>query len=111
VHKDRVNLGEVRLRKEVITETQTIKVPVTREELVVERVAADGQTTPSGKIGDNAEIRIPLSEERASFDKSTVVREQVSVGKRSIEDVNNLTGDVKHEELVMEDETKSKKSF
>jgi uncharacterized protein (TIGR02271 family) len=111
VHKDRVNLGEVRLRKEVITETQTIEVPVTREELVLERVAVDGQTTASGQIGDNAEIRIPLSEERASLDKSTVVREQVSVGKRSIENVKNLTGDVQHEELVVEDETKSKKSF
>ena len=36
VHKDRVSRGEVRIRKEVITETQTVQVPVTREELVVE---------------------------------------------------------------------------
>jgi uncharacterized protein (TIGR02271 family) len=107
VHKDRVNLGEVRLRKEVITETQTVEVPVTREELVLERVAADGNTSVSGKIGDNAEIRIPLSEERVSIDKSTVVREQVVAGKRAVENVKSLTDDVRHEELIVEDETKS----
>ena len=85
VHKDRVSAGEVRFRKEVITDMQTIQVPVTREELVIERRAVDSQTPVSGTIGEGTEIRIPLTEERASLDKSTVVRE----------------------ELIVEDETKS----
>jgi uncharacterized protein (TIGR02271 family) len=38
-----VNRGEVRIRKEVLTTTQTIEVPVTREELVVERVPVSGE--------------------------------------------------------------------
>ena len=81
VHKDRIQRGEVRLRKEVITEQQTISVPVSREELVLERVAGDGSTPVQGVIGSDREIRIPLSEERASIAKDTVVREQVSVGQ------------------------------
>ncbi len=36
VHKDRVQRGEARLRKEVVTETQHVEVPVSREELVIE---------------------------------------------------------------------------
>ena len=32
VHKERVSRGEVRLRKEVVTEQQNIEVPTTREE-------------------------------------------------------------------------------
>ena len=51
IHKDRVSRGEVRIHKEVITEQQTIQVPVTREELVIERIPVTGQTTAAGTIG------------------------------------------------------------
>ena len=104
VHKDRIQRGEVRLRKEVITEQQTINVPVSREELVMERVAGDATTPVTGVIGGDKEIRIPLSEERASVAKDTVVREQVSVGKRNVEETRNLNANVEYEELRVENE-------
>jgi uncharacterized protein (TIGR02271 family) len=106
VQKERVNRGEVRLRKEVITETQTVQVPVTREELVIERRPVDGTTQASGTVGDGQEVRIPLSEETASLDKSTVVREEVAVGKKPVGEVRDLTGEVRREELVVDDTTK-----
>lgn len=106
VHKDRISRGEVRLRKEIITENQSIQVPVTREELVVERRAVDGNTPASGSIGESEEIRIPLSEERAAVDKSTVVREEVAVGKKRVEEVRDLSDDVRHEELIVDDQTR-----
>lgn len=106
VHKDRISRGEVRLRKEIITETQTVQVPVTREELVIERHAVNQNTQAAGSIGESQEIRIPLTEERASIDTSTVVREEVSVGKKPVEEVRDLTGEVRHEELVVNDNTK-----
>jgi uncharacterized protein (TIGR02271 family) len=106
VQKERVSQGEVRLRKEVITETQTVQVPVTREELVIERHPADGVTAASGTVGEGQEVRIPLSEETASLDKSTVVREEVAVGKKPVGEVRNLTGEVRREELVVDDTTK-----
>jgi uncharacterized protein (TIGR02271 family) len=105
IHKDRVSRGEVRIRKEVITETQTVQVPVTREELVIERRPVDQATPATGSIGES-EIRIPLSEELASVDTSTVVREEVAVGKKPIQEVRDLTGEVRREELVVEDPTK-----
>ncbi len=104
VHKDRVNRGEVSIRKEVITENQTIQVPVTREELVIERHAVNDGTAVKGTIGES-EVRVPLSEERASVEKATVVREEVSVGKRAVEDVRDLTDEVRREELVVDDPT------
>jgi uncharacterized protein (TIGR02271 family) len=109
VHKDRVNRGEVRLRKEVITKNQNIQVPVQREELVVEHRPASSAEPVSGNIGEE-EIRIPLSEERASLDKSTVVREEVNVSKKPVEEVRDLTGEVRHEELVVDDQTRRKRS-
>jgi uncharacterized protein (TIGR02271 family) len=69
VHKDRVSGGEVRLRKEVITTTQTVEVPVTREELVLERVPVSGQVPAKGATFESEEIRIPLSQERAAVSK------------------------------------------
>ena len=105
VHKDRISRGEVTIRKEVITEQQTIQVPVTREELVIERVPAAAQTGVQGAIGENSEIRIPLSEEQASVDKQTVVREEIAVGKRNVEEVKEVGGSVRHEELEVNDGT------
>jgi stress response protein YsnF len=41
--RERVQRGEIRLRKEVVTENQVVDVPVTREELVIERVPGTGR--------------------------------------------------------------------
>jgi uncharacterized protein (TIGR02271 family) len=109
VHKDRVNRGEVTIRKEVLTETQTVQVPVTREELVIERHAANDAVPANETIGER-EIRIPLSEERASLDKSTVVRENVTVGKKAVEDVRDLSDEVRHEELIVDNPTERRKA-
>jgi uncharacterized protein (TIGR02271 family) len=104
VHKERINRGEVRLRKDVVTENQTIEVPVTREELVLERVAVSGDTpAPSANIGGGQEIRIPLSEDKVRLEKESVLREEVSVGKREVQDVARLSGDVRREELRLDD--------
>lgn len=104
VHKERINRGEVRLRKDVITENQTIEVPVTREELVLERVAVSGDTpAPSANIGRGQEIRIPLSEDKVRLEKEAVLREEVTVGKREVQDVARVSGDVRREELRVDD--------
>jgi uncharacterized protein (TIGR02271 family) len=100
VHKERTNRGEVRVRKDVITENQTIEVPVTREELVLERVGVAANTpAPSANIGRAQEIRVPLSEETVRLEKQPVVREEVLVGKREVADVARVSDDVRHEEL------------
>jgi len=110
VHKDRINAGEVVVRKDIITETQTVQVPVTREELVVERHDVRDDTPARGSVGDDKEIRIPLTEETASVDKGTVVREEVAVGKRPVQEVRDLSGEVRREELVVDDQTNRKRA-
>jgi uncharacterized protein (TIGR02271 family) len=98
--KERIQRGEVRLRKEVVTENRTVEVPVTREELVVERVPVSGQEAAhGGEIGSDKEIRVPLSEERARVEKQPVVQEEVRVGKRAVQKTEHVSEDVRHEEL------------
>jgi uncharacterized protein (TIGR02271 family) len=103
VRKDRVQRGEVRLRKEVVTETQNIEVPVSREEIVVERVPVEGRPA-SGDIGSEKEIRVPLSEERITVEKKPIVKEEVRVGKRAVEDTKTVSDKARREELRVEKE-------
>jgi uncharacterized protein (TIGR02271 family) len=102
VHKDRVSSGEVRLRKEVHTTTQQVEVPVTREELVLERVPDSCKAWASGAAFKSDEILIALHEERAVVTKEPVVREEVRVGKKEISSVETFDEQVRHEELNVE---------
>jgi uncharacterized protein (TIGR02271 family) len=106
VHKDRVSRGEVRIRKEVTATTQTVEVPVTREELVVERVPVSGQQPVTNATFESEEIRIPLSEERATVSKQAVVREEVRIGKKEVTHVEALDEQVRSEELKVEGDAK-----
>jgi uncharacterized protein (TIGR02271 family) len=101
VEKESVQAGEVRLRKEVITESRNIDVPVTREEVVIERHAAGGERA-DGAIGEGEEVRIPLMEEEVRVEKTPVVREEVSVRKRQVQDTERVSETVRREEARIE---------
>jgi len=100
VSKTPVETGNVNVRKEVHTEHKTIDVPVEREEVVIERRPASGHAA-SGEIRDE-EIRIPVKEEKVNVSKDTVVKEEVSVGKRKVQDTERVSGDVRKEELKVD---------
>jgi uncharacterized protein (TIGR02271 family) len=100
--KQRVEKGEIRLRKDIVTENQTISVPVTREEVVVEQVSAGEARPLSGTIGDEGEIRIPVSEEKVSVVKEPVVTGEVRVQKRAVQDNQQVSDTVRHEEVRVE---------
>jgi len=105
VHRDRVQRGDVRVRKETVTENTQLNVPVSHEELVLERTpVTEERAAPGARIGENQEIRIPLSEERVSVEKEPVVREEVEVGKRDVTNVESRDEELRHEELKVENE-------
>ena len=100
-HKQPVNAGEVRVRKEVVTEHQTINVPTTREEVVIERRPASGHASASD-IRPGEEVRIPVKEERVNVTKEAVVTEEVNVGKRQITENQEVGGTVRKEKVHVE---------
>ena len=102
VLKDRVGRGEVRISKEVHTTPQSVEVPVTREELVVERVPVSGQEVAGNANFEGQEIRIPLSEERAHVEKQAVVREEVLIGKKEVTNVESFDEQVRSEQLKVD---------
>ncbi|VTR94159.1 Uncharacterized protein OS=Planococcus halocryophilus Or1 GN=B481_0799 PE=4 SV=1: DUF2382 [Gemmata massiliana] len=70
---------------------------------MVERRPASDKRVGNAKIKAE-EIRIPTKEERVHVTKETVLKEEVSVGKRKVHDTETVTGDVQEEELVVESE-------
>jgi len=97
-----VETGEVTVRKEVHTEHKTLEVPVRREEVVIERHAATGQTASSCDIRAGEEIRVPVTEEQVTVEKTPVVKEEVTVGKRVVHDTERVSGEVRKEEVRVE---------
>jgi uncharacterized protein (TIGR02271 family) len=101
IAKEQVPVGEVRIRKEVVTEQQRIDVPVTREEVVIERRPVTGEPAQAGSLGEleeGEEIRVPLMEEQVRVRKEQVVKEELSVGKRKVEETRQIQDEVRHEE-------------
>jgi len=103
VNKQAVQSGQVGIRKEVVTEQQSIDVPVSREEVVIERRPASGQPSDT-PIGEGETYRIPVREEQVTVDKQPVVREEVSLGKRQVQDTQRVSDTVQREEARIERE-------
>ena len=102
VTKNRVQAGEVGLRKEVVTEQQTIDVPVTHEEVYIERRPVTGATADTTPIGQDEVIRVPVSEEQVNVTKNTVVTGEVAIGKREVTETQQVRDTVRHEEARVE---------
>lgn len=97
VDKEKIEQGELVVRKELITETQMIAVPVTREELVIERKSQNG--TRIDVLRGQSALRIPVSQERVVVRKEAVLNERVTVARRRIEEKKSIVVPVQHEEL------------
>ena len=104
VYKERVHRGSVTLKKNVVTEHQQVEVPVTREEVVIERRPVSGQQARTGSFEPGKEVTVHLEEERVRVERQPVVREEVNVGKRQVQQTQRVGGDVKHEELKIDRE-------
>jgi uncharacterized protein (TIGR02271 family) len=105
--KQSVQTGEVELRKDVVSEQQTIDVPVTREEVVIERHPVDRRESDrfdTGDLGKGETIRVPVREELVTVEKKPVVTEEVSIGKRTVQDTRHVSDTVRREEAVIDRE-------
>lgn len=96
--KQSVQAGEVTLRKEVISEQKSIDVPVTHEEVVIERHAVSGRAATGADFKEET-ISVPVMDEQVTVSKTAVVTGEVSIGKRQVTETAHLSDTVRHEEL------------
>lgn len=95
-----VTTGEVDIHKHVVNDTETVEVPVKREEIVIERKPVTDQSSQGTDANlEDDTITIPIKEEQVDVSKHTVVREEVGIHKEEHEDVEKVTEDVSREEL------------
>lgn len=97
--------GQVRVRKDVRTERKEISVPVTREEVRVERVPTGGRELRPGEATfEEGEVTIPVREEEVEIKKRPVVREEVRVSKTARQEQRQASGEVRKETAELEEE-------
>jgi uncharacterized protein (TIGR02271 family) len=103
--KTPVETGRVQLGKEIVEEEKTMEVPVSREEVFVERHPVDRRPAdqPIG-AGETQTIDVPVREERLEVEKQPVVYEEVGVGKRATQETQTVSDTVRREELRMDKE-------
>ncbi|MGI9148330.1 MAG: YsnF/AvaK domain-containing protein [Chloroflexota bacterium] len=95
--KTSVEAGRVRVGTEVTSSQQTLDVPVTHEEVTIERHAVD-RSPADGQIGDQSEtLTVAVSGEQVSVDKRSVVYEEVGLGKQKVVGTQQVTGTVRKE--------------
>jgi len=105
VGTEKVQTGKARLRKYVVTEQQNVTVPVTREEVRVEREPiTDGNVGAAmdGPALSDEEHEVVLNEERPVVNKETVPVERVRLSKDQVTENQQVSEDVRREEIEMD---------
>lgn len=111
-----VQLGVIRIRRQVVTETRTVEVAVSREELTVERlpldraVAHEAEEAPAEpmdpalaewlralQVGET--LRLPIVEEEIIIQKRPMVTRELVIDKRMVEEVRQLSETVRREDV------------
>lgn len=99
--------GRVRIHKSIRTEERHITVPVRREEVVVEHLAASpirGAETLDEDFEEGT-IDVTVHEEEVHVSKRPVIREELRVRKVSHEEQRDAAATLRHEEVHVEDTT------
>jgi uncharacterized protein (TIGR02271 family) len=94
--------SEATITKEPMTETKTVEVPVTHEELTVERRPASGQTTTDRPVDTRTEVKVPVSKEEVQVSKEPYVKEEVVVKKEPVTETRTVSDTVRSEEVSMD---------
>jgi uncharacterized protein (TIGR02271 family) len=96
--------GQLKIRKRVRTDRESIEVPTRHEEVSVERVPLSEGTATEAQIGED-EVSVPVTEEEVVVEKRPVAKEEVRIRKDVVEDTEVVEEDVRREEVYVDDET------
>jgi uncharacterized protein (TIGR02271 family) len=95
----RESTREATITKEPVTETKTVEVPVTHEEISVERRPASGSTAAEKPVQSRTETKVPLKQEEVQVTKQPYVKEEVSVKKKPVTEKRTVSEQVTSEKV------------
>ena len=95
---------DLTVTKESVTEITTVDVPITYEEITIQRrrpvnEATAGEQTGEGPVRSNTEITIPLMKEEIEVSKQPYVKEEVVIRKKPVVETRTVTEEVKSEKV------------
>jgi uncharacterized protein (TIGR02271 family) len=97
--------GKARLRKHVVTEHQQVSVPVSHEEVTLERepiTDANRGAANDGPAISEEEHEVTLHAERPVVDTEAVAVERVRLGKQTVTEQETVGGQVRKEEIELD---------
>ncbi len=107
---EQVETGHVRLRKYVVTEDQQITVPVSHEEVRIEREPIKQGTGGNAEISED-ETEVVLHAEKPVVNKETVAVERARLKTETVTEDQTVSGTVRKEQFeVTDDDGKHRKS-
>ncbi|EMD25394.1 hypothetical protein C791_4834 [Amycolatopsis azurea DSM 43854] len=110
VGTEQVETGHVRLRKYVVTEEQQVTVPVSHEEVRIEREPITGASGGKAEIAED-EQEVVLHAEKPVVSKETVAVERARLKTETVTEDQTVSGKVRKEQFeVTDDEGKHRKS-
>lgn len=105
-----VSTTEATVIKEPVVETKTVEMPVTHEELVIERRAAVTNTIDKraaaeaeGIVESRTEINVPLKREEVLVTKEPFVKEDLVVKKKPVTETRTITEELRSEKVTVRD--------
>ncbi len=102
VTKD-IQESQTTLTKEPITETKTVEVPITHEEVTIEIRPPSGQTKAQEPVSSKENITIPLKKEEVEVSKTSFVKEEVVVKKNPITETKEISEETTSEKINASD--------
>jgi uncharacterized protein (TIGR02271 family) len=102
--------SSVKARKSVHTEREVVRVPKRREEVSIERVPVEGEAREASEateadIGED-EVVLQVFEEEVVVTKRVVLKEEIRLRKRVVEDQETVEVDLRKEEVEIDDQTR-----
>ena len=98
----RVSTTEATIVKEPRIETRTVEVPVTHEELRVDRRATTEARESDKPVQTRTEVKVPLTHEEVEVTKKPYVKEEVVVTKEPVTETETITDTVTSERVDVE---------
>ena len=95
--------NQLTITKEPTTETKTEQVPVTHEEVTIERRPPSGQTEAQTPVSSKENITIPVKKEEVEITKKPYVKEEVVVKKKPVTETKEVSEDVTSEKINTSD--------
>jgi uncharacterized protein (TIGR02271 family) len=108
VGTEKVETGRARLRKYVVTENVQTTVPVSREEVRIERepiTEANREAAMSGSEFTEQEHEVTLTAEQPVVGKETVPVERVRLGKEKVTGEQEVSEEVRKEQIETDDQS------